>query len=383
MTFHASLAGEVASAGVGPTPEPPCHVVQVSLDESVLGPGTSEALRRQVEHGRELGRRAPGSRMTIVVLASRSGFERRAVENVVFLPVRGHLRLLAALRRIHDQSPIDVIATQRVFAEAWIALAFARLVGCPVVGQVHSDLTALVGGSRLRRRVTLALLPRFYSVRVVATAVRREIEAGGWHHRVRVVPVAVATPVRLALPAAREPEVLFVGRLVPEKDVGTCLRVARRVLADRPDVRFTIIGDGPLRARLEEAAGALGLTGSVRFRGAVAHEELASIYERASVLLLTSTSEGFGRVLVEAALAATPAVASRVGGIPDVVEDGATGFLHTAGDAEGMAASVLRLLADADLRARLGAAARARVEALFAPARLRREWIALLLDARG
>jgi glycosyltransferase involved in cell wall biosynthesis/SAM-dependent methyltransferase len=324
--------------------------------------------------------------MTVVVLSSRSGLARRHVDNVVFVPVRsgwrGWVALPSALARIHREEPIDVITTQRVFAEAWIALVFARLTNCRVVGQVHSDLTPLVGRAR---QLTRALLPRFHTLRVVSTAVKEQLEAAGWHHRVRVVPVSVTAPLRIdawVTSTPREPEVLFVGRLVPEKDIGTWLRIAQRVLESRPDVRFTIIGDGPLRASLESDAKALGVAGQVRFRGAVAHEELDVLYRRATVLLLTSTSEGFGRVLVEAALAATPAVGSQVGGIPDVVVDGVTGLLHPAGDIDGMAASVRRLLDDAALRTRLGNAARARAEERFSSGRLRREWIDLLLSAR-
>jgi glycosyltransferase involved in cell wall biosynthesis len=290
--------------------------------------------------------------------------------------------LLPALARIHREERIDVITTQRVFAEAWIVLLFAQLVHCEVVGQIHSDLTPLLGRGR---RLTRALLPRFHTVRVVSSAVGMKLETARWHHRIRVVPVAVAAPVRVepgetSMP--REPSVLFVGRLVPEKDLVTWLRVARRVLDRRPDARFTIVGDGPLRGYLERHAEALGLTHHIRFLGAVAHEETGALYRRAALLLLTSTSEGFGRVLVEAALAGTPAVASLVGGIPDVVVDGVTGFLHPAGDVESIAGSVCRLLEDVRLQARLGSAARARAAEVFAVGPLRRRWIDLLLSAR-
>jgi SAM-dependent methyltransferase len=176
----------------------------------------------------------------------------------------------------------------------------------------------------------------------------------------------------------RRREVLFVGRLVPEKALETWLAVAARVAAARPDVRFTVAGDGARRSALEARATALGIAHRVAFLGRVPHAGLAPLYGRAAVLLLTSRSEGFGRVVVEAAAANTPAVAAGVGGVPDAVEHGVTGFVHAPDDVEGMAASVVALLDDPARRRALGVAAARHARTRFDPVRLRRDWVELL-----
>jgi N-acetyl-alpha-D-glucosaminyl L-malate synthase BshA len=124
---------------------------------------------------------------------------------------------------------------------------------------------------------------------------------------------------------------------------------------------LVLIGDGPDRARIEQRVRELGLQGDVRFLG----EQLNVVeaLQRAQVFLLPSEQESFGLAALEALSCGVPVVASRVGGVPEVVMDGETGFLHPLGDVTAMAASASRLLRDAALHQRMSQAARASAEA--------------------
>lgn len=373
----------------------PLHVVQVSVDEDVLDELRGRAPRaRQRAYADELVRRRPGSTMTVLVLTRRRGARGFADGPLEVVPVHGALRawpaLFRALAALHRARPIDVVTTQRVHAEAWVVLSFAKLFSVRVVGQVHDDpfaddTHAASVARRLARRAAHGTLRYFVALRVVGSGVKRELLARKLHPRVEVVPVPVAQLEGAAAStrssAPRPPVVLFVGRLCAVKDVPTWLAVARRVADELPDARFVLAGDGPERAALERRAAELGLAERVRFLGWVPSARLAEHYAAASVLLVTSRAEGFGRVAVEAQACETPVVATRVTGLEDALADGESGFLCPPGDVEALAAAVLRVLRDDELRARLGRAGRRRVRELFDPATLRERWIGMLVAA--
>src|SRR6185295_14936612 len=128
------------------------------------------------------------------------------------------------------------------------------------------------------------------------------------------------------------------------------------------------------RARLEHEAAALGLRDVLSFEGFVPYARLREVYARASALLLTSRSEGWGRVLVEAASQGTPAVSTSLSGPRDVVINGVTGFLHEPGDVDGLARSVSTLVGEPQRAALMGARARQLVAVKFNPATLRAAW---------
>lgn len=371
----------------------PLHVVQVSIDQDLLDEPRGRAPRaRQRAYAGELVRQRPGSTMTVLVLTQRRGARGFADGPLEVVPVHGALRawpaLLRALIALHRARPIDVVTTQRVLAEAWVVLAFAKLYSVRVVGQVHDDpfaddTHATSVARRLARHAARRTLRYFVALRVVGSGVQRELLARKLHARVEVVPVPVAqlegTAPRSSAP--RPPVVLFAGRLCAVKDVSTWLAVARRVADALPDARFVIAGDGPERAALEHRAAELGLADRVRFLGWVPSARLTEHYVAASVLLVTSRAEGFGRVAVEAQACETPVVATRVTGLEDVVADGESGFLCPPGDVEALATAVLRVLRDDELRARLGRAGRRRVRELFDPTTLRERWIGMLVAA--
>ena len=163
---------------------------------------------------------------------------------------------------------------------------------------------------------------------------------------VRVIPSGVEVP-----PFVREevspPQVLFAGRLSREKGILELVEAAR-------GMELVVAGDGPVRAQVP---GALGF---------VPHGELGELYERSAVVACPSHREGFGVVCAEAMAYGRPVVASAVGGLLDLVVHEETGLLVPPRDVAALRAALERLLGDADLRHRLGAAARERIRKHFA-----------------
>ena len=131
------------------------------------------------------------------------------------------------------------------------------------------------------------------------------------------------------------------------------------------EVEYVVVGDGTDRARLEALAGDLGLSRRVRFLGALASDELRAEYLQCDLFVMPSTQEGFGIVFLEAMACRKPVLASRFGGVPEVVVDGETGLLVEPGDRAGLVQGLRALLDDPALRRRLGEAGRHRVESRF------------------
>jgi glycosyltransferase involved in cell wall biosynthesis len=173
---------------------------------------------------------------------------------------------------------------------------------------------------------------------VAASTFLAEQARGLGAREVRVIPSGVALPDAVRAPE-EPPHVLYVGRLSPEKGV-------LELVAACEGLPLVVVGDGPLRDRVPGAG------------GFVPPGELGPYYERAAVVAAPSLREGYGVAAREAMAWGRPVVASAVGGLTDAVEHEVTGLLVPPGDVTALRAALERLLGDAELRARLGAAAR-------------------------
>jgi glycosyltransferase involved in cell wall biosynthesis len=153
---------------------------------------------------------------------------------------------------------------------------------------------------------------------------------------------------------------VFAGRLGPQK----ALDVALTALAGVPGVSLAVAGDGPERAALERQAAELGLSSRVRFFGSVSREAVLRLFHAANASLLPSRWENLPHTVVESLAVGCPVIASAVGGVPEVVEDGHNGLLVPPGDSVALAAAIARFFSDAELSSRLAAAARSSVDGL-------------------
>jgi glycosyltransferase involved in cell wall biosynthesis len=177
--------------------------------------------------------------------------------------------------------------------------------------------------------------------------------------RVTVLPNPAPTVDEAeAVELADRPALVYAGRLTQQKD----LHVLLRALVDIPDATLTLAGDGVERARLESMRDELGLGRRAKFVGALPRAEVLGLLRAADASVLTSAWENFPHGLVEALAMGTPVVATKVGGVGEIVEDGRNGLLTEPGDPAAFAAAVNRLLSDELLRARLRDAAAPSVE---------------------
>jgi glycosyltransferase involved in cell wall biosynthesis len=157
--------------------------------------------------------------------------------------------------------------------------------------------------------------------------------------------------------------IVHVARLDYLKDHATAVRALEHVVQQRPDACLVLIGEGPLLASLQDLLRQRGLTAAVRFLGL--RTDVARLWTAADICLLSSISEGIPLTLIEAMAAGLPVVATRVGGVAEVVEDGRTGLLAPAGDDALLARHLLRIGADPELGRDMGRQGRQRAERLF------------------
>jgi glycosyltransferase involved in cell wall biosynthesis len=201
----------------------------------------------------------------------------------------------------------------------------------------------------------------------------------GIGNEISIEPPRIDLPPQTARRTVRSPEefsvsspvrLLSVGRLVTHKGHEALVEACSRLPADLP-WRLSIVGSGPLKKRLVGISGKSGFSDRVRLLTGIDDKNLAEEYGCADLFIHPSIetatgAEGFGIVLLEAMEAGVPVIATRTGGIPEVLEDGMCGVLVNPGDTAGLAAAILRLARDPHERQRLSAAAFERVRNHYA-----------------
>jgi glycosyltransferase involved in cell wall biosynthesis len=258
---------------------------------------------------------------------------------------------------------IRVVQTCDFYATVF-GIPGAALAGVPVRIASRRDIVMperTPGQERLQR------IAYQFAHRVVANsaaAADRLIEEGvaDW----KVVSIANGLdPDRFAppQPKKRRRVITTVANLRPGKGHDVLLRAAARVLRRVPDATFQIVGDGPRRAELERQAAALRVAGQVRFFGH--RHDVPELLQASDIFAFPSLMEAAPNALLEAMVAGLPVVASRAGGMLEVVEHGHNGLLVPPGDERALAAAILRLIERPGLAARLAEAARASIEARF------------------
>ncbi len=245
-----------------------------------------------------------------------------------------------------------------------------RLAGVPVV--ISSERTMGQEGQarRLLNRATAPLADRITCVSAtVAEHARTVLRLPA--AKLVVIPNGIdladfpAPAEQGAHPAPERLRIGYVGRLAPVKGVDVLVEAAAQLAAqaDLPPWELRLIGDGELRAPLEQQIAAHGLGERVRLLGA--RDDIPAQLAELELFVLPSRWEGMPNAALEAMAAGLPVVATRTGGTPEVVADGATGLLVAPESAAALAGALRRLLLDAELRRRLGAAGRARVQEQF------------------
>jgi glycosyltransferase involved in cell wall biosynthesis len=176
---------------------------------------------------------------------------------------------------------------------------------------------------------------------------------------------------------SRRPLVACAARLEPVKGVEFLLRAATSV----PDAAFAIAGDGSQAGYLRELAFALGIDGRVAFLGMVM--PVAPLLAAADVVVLPSLSEGMPIAALEAMALGTPVIASRVGGLPEIVSDGVCGLLVPPGEPNALAAAINAVIGDPETSQLMGEACKRAVRQKYTSARMAQSYVSLVAELAG
>jgi glycosyltransferase involved in cell wall biosynthesis len=308
-----------------------------------------------------LGQQFREEGFTVEVLGRRPGFDWRCV-----------LRLARLLRR----ERVDLLHAHQ-YTPFFYALMARLLYRRPPVLFTEHGRPSPDYPRRKRILANRLLLQRRDRVVGVGEAVRQALIAnegipaarvGVIYNGVDLSPFAGPPPDREAVRRemgvnADDFVLIQVARLDHLKDHATGVRAFAQVVARRPEARLVLVGEGPELGAIRAVLREQGQEGRVRLLGL--RRDVARLLSGADLSLLTSISEGIPLTVIEAMGAGLPVVSTRVGGLPEVVEDGRTGLLAPAGDPGALAQQIVRLAEDPSLRAEMGNLGRERALALF------------------
>jgi L-malate glycosyltransferase len=246
-----------------------------------------------------------------------------------------------------------------------------------VITTLHGTDITLLGSDRSYSETVAFCIQQSDGVTAVSESLRRDtIRELGVTRDIRVVPnfLDCSATTRREVPSLRtrlaprgEKLLIHVSNFRPVKRITTVVEVFARV-RQRVASRLIMVGDGPELSGAQRLARSLGVAENIEFLGE--QDQVVPLLSAADVFLLPSAQESFGLAALEAMACEVPVVASRVGGLPEVVEDGTSGFLHELDDLEGMAASIVRLLTDDPLHRRAAAAARKAAQDRFCDSKI-------------
>jgi glycosyltransferase involved in cell wall biosynthesis len=290
---------------------------------------------------------------------------------------RALLRVMHQQMQAH-QPPFELVHAHWVLPNAPPAALVAWSVRLPLVVSLHGNDIYMAE----RFPATTPAAGLAFRAAAAVTACSRDlftrgVQLGAPPDRSYIIPYGIhldefrpgadaAARVRAALGLpATAPLVVGVGRLVRKKGFGVLIDAWPQVLRCHPDAALVLVGYGDLREQLEHQAQRLGVAHHVHFTGQVARDQVPDYVAAADVFALpivpNQGTDGLPNVLLEAMSAGCPIVASRVAGVPDVIEDGQQGVIVPDSDPTALATAINRLLDDRVFAARLGTAARERV----------------------
>jgi glycogen synthase len=351
-----------------------------------------KVLRISVVHSRFHRRTPRPGRRVITDLAGRlkrydavcyspRGPEYREIEvcpNTVVHPTRSRSKLHFLLdawriaKRLHAEHNYDLISAGDPMASGLVGYWLKRRFGVPLLLKVHSDYYSSPAWRResLRYRLfdhwlSIRVLRRADHVRVVSRQLAEDVvRLGVDPDRVTQLPTVMRTflysPGEDTLERYGAGRLLVASRLIHAKDLGTLLQAMRQLIDRGYSPNLTIAGRGAFRDRLEEQSRRLGLGDQVTFVGFVPQDELPAYYQQASIFVIPSVYDALPKTVVEAGLCGLPAVGTRVGGIPQLIEDGANGLLVPPGDPDALADALATLLDNPERTRQLGREVRRR-----------------------
>lgn len=292
------------------------------------------------------------------------------------------LALAVSIHDVATRYDLDLVHVHYAIphaTSAWIAREMLNGAKGPrIVTTLHGTDITLTGQHPSFHSITRFSILKSDGLTAVSSFLRDETERsfGVGKDRIRVIPNFIDTERyrredkpchRATLAPEGEKVVMHISNFRPVKRVQDVVEVFAEMRQSLP-ARLVLVGDGPDRPRAQTRAQELGVEDDVVFLGK--HTSVDELLACADLFLLPSESESFGLVALEAMACGVPVVASRVGGIPEVVSDGETGVLAAVGDVSGMAQAAVSILEDSGRWDEMSRSARARAEKVFSADRV-------------
>ena len=283
------------------------------------------------------------------------------------------IRQFRELYEICSKRHVDILHTHGYRSDI-LGFGAAKLLGIPIVSTVHG-WTSVTRRMRVYEYIQRRCLKYFDKVITVSEDLRQRLESFGvrsekivkFNNAIDIhknAEVGITRSFRQELGIGPGTRLIgTVGRLSVEKGLGYFLKAGARIVARDPSVKLVLVGEGPQRKELEALAASLGISDSVIFCGYRADAE--RIYPALDVFVLPSLTEGIPMALLEAMAFSRPVIASRVGGVPEVVQDGVTGIFVEPKDVDELAEKMWDLLCHPEVSVQLGIRARKRVQSHF------------------
>jgi glycosyltransferase involved in cell wall biosynthesis/SAM-dependent methyltransferase len=379
------------------------HICQISKECTLLNENKmSEPYLRQCDYLSTLKEKVGQDAIMTIVILTNNIKPKVIIDgdlHIVAIPASFWVRFIGVfftLRKIHKTSPINVLTSQVPIDEGWVTLLFGKIFRIPVIAQVHFDIfdkeaIKQILGEGLRGKIRFFLFKKtvkfHHKIRVVGSRITKNLleQCSCKPDQIQLLPVMV--------PLLNKPtkfiginktdssfRILYVGRLVAQKNLFFLLKIAAHSIKKDKSLLFDIVGSGPLKKDLEVECNRLEIQNNVIFHGEIPNADLPNFYQNADIFILTSHYEGFGRVVVEAGAYRLPVLSTRITGPEDIIEDRYNGYLLEINDRKGFVEKIFFLKNNPEERIAMGLNNYNRINERYSPIVLKEKWVDLLLN---
>ncbi len=340
-------------------------VLSIGLDNSILDKN-SHLAGRAVEYGEMVDKYVvivPADKDRKVILSGKA--DAYGVGGMVKLVKL--VRLYKLGKKLLRKDKFDIITVQDQYYLGWIGLKLARKFKIGIEIQAHG----FEKYKGLRKLIAKYVISNAGVIRTVSQRLKKHLikEFGVDESRITVVPIYTNIALTTGLPrrsASRPPrnDIVFltIGRLVPVKNIEMQIRAMAEVVKKHKNVELLIVGDGNEMENYKLQITNYELEGRVKLLGW--QEYLSEFYKKVDAFLLTSNTEGWGLVVIEAASFGLPIIMTDVGCAGETIKDGESGIVIPVGDQKALEEAMIKLIEEPELREKLGQGARRAVEKL-------------------